>query len=91
MASAAASVDARLGAKSADLADIQGRIALLNQTKTTATKGHTRTVTVGDQGPARVQLGHQREEAETALADLRIEKAKVEGERKAVEADLAHV
>jgi hypothetical protein len=33
----------------------------------------------------------EREAAETALADLRIEKAKVDGERKAVEADLGPV
>ena len=33
----------------------------------------------------------QREAAEIALADLRIEKAKLDGERKAVEADLGPV
>jgi hypothetical protein len=33
----------------------------------------------------------QREAAQNALADLRIEKAKVDGERKAVEADLGPV
>ena len=33
----------------------------------------------------------EREATETALADLRIEKAKVDGERKAVEADLGPV
>ena len=36
-------------------------------------------------------LVHEREAAETALADLGIEKAKVDGERKAVEADLGPV
>jgi hypothetical protein len=46
---------------------------------------------VGDQGPARDKLVHEREAAENALADLRIEKAKVDGERKAVEADLGPV
>jgi hypothetical protein len=47
--------------------------------------------TVGDQGPARAQLVHERETAENAIANLRIEKAKVDGERKAVEADLGPV
>ena len=89
--SKAATVDARLEAKQADLDDIKGRIAQLDQTKTVATKGHTKTTTVGDQGPARTALVHEREQAETALAGLRIEKAKVDGERKAVEADLGPV
>jgi hypothetical protein len=86
-----AAVEARLEAKQADLDDIKGRIAQLDQTKTVATKGHTKTTTVGDQGPARDKLVHEREQAETVLADLRIEKAKVDGERKAVEADLGPV
>ena len=89
VASKVATVDARLDAKQADLDDIKGRIAQLDQTKTIATKGHTRTTTIGDQGPARAALTQERVQAETALADLRIEKAKVDGERKAVEADLA--
>ena len=70
---------------------IKARIAQLDQTKTVATKGHTKTTTVGDQGPTRAALVHEREAAETALADLRIEKAKVDAERKAVEADLGPV
>jgi hypothetical protein len=91
VSSKAATVDARLDAKQAHLDDIKGRIAQLDQTKTVATKGHTKTTTVGDQGPARAALVHEREQAESALADLRIEKAKVDGERKAVEADLGPV
>ena len=51
----------------------------------------TKTTTIGDQGPAREKLVHEREAAENALADLRIEKAKVDGERKAIEADLGPV
>jgi hypothetical protein len=82
---------ARLDTKVADLDDIKARIAQLDQTKTIATKGHTKTTTIGDQGPARAALVHERGEMETALADLRIEKAKVDGERKAVEADLGPV
>ena len=88
---AAAAVAARLDAKQADLDDIKARIAQIDQTRTVATKGHTETTTVGDQGPAREKLVQQRETAETALADLRIEKAKVDRERKAVEADLGPV
>jgi hypothetical protein len=34
---------------------------------------------------------HERESLETAIADLKIETAKVDGERKAVEADLGPV
>jgi len=67
------------------------RIAQLDQTRTVATKGRTKTTTVGDQGPARVALVHERETVETAIASHRIEKAKVEGERKAVEVDLGPV
>jgi hypothetical protein len=80
-----------MDAKQADLEDIKSRIAQFDQTKTIATKGHTKTTTVGDQGPARAALVHEREAAENALADLRIEKVKVDGERKAVEADLGPV
>ncbi len=88
---AAATVDAKIEARAADLDDIKARIAQLDQTRTVATKGHIRTTTIGDQGPARGQLVQQREAAENVLADLRIEKAKVDGERKAVEADLGPV
>jgi hypothetical protein len=91
VANASATVDARLGAARADLDDLKARIVLLDQTRTVATKGHTKTTTVGDQGPARDKLVQQREAAESALANLRIEKAKVDGERKAVEADLGPV
>jgi hypothetical protein len=86
--SKAADIDAHLEAKQADLNDIKARIARLDQTRTVATKGHTKATTVGDQGAARAALVHEREAAETALANLRIEKARVDGERKAVEADL---
>ena len=86
-----AAVDARLEAKQADLDDIKGRIGQLDQTKTVATKGHTKTATVGDQGPARAALVYERTQVETAIADLKVEKAKVDGERKAVEADLGPV
>ena len=89
--SKAAAVDAHLGAQLAELDDIKSRIAQLDQTKMVATRGHTKTTTVGDQGPAREKLVHEREAAENALANLRIEKAKVDGERKAVEADLGPV
>jgi hypothetical protein len=91
VANRAAAVEARLEAKQADLDDIRARIAQLDQTRTVATKGRTKTTTVGDQGPARERLVHEREAAENALVDLRIEKAKVDGDRKAVEADLGPV
>src|SRR6516162_11434747 len=41
--------------------------------------------------PSHDSAVHEREAAETALANLHIEKAKVDGERKAVEADLGPV
>jgi hypothetical protein len=91
VASRAADVEARLDAKQADLDDIKARIAQLDQTRTVATKGRTKTTTVGDQGPARDKLVQHREAAESALTNLRIEKAKVDGERKTVEADLGPV
>jgi hypothetical protein len=92
VASKAADVDARLEAKQADLADIRSRIALLDQTKTTtfAKKG-SKIVTVGDQGPARAKLTGELQAAESAIAGLPIEKARLDGERKAVEADLGPV
>jgi hypothetical protein len=55
VSSKAATVDARLEAKQADLDDIKARVAQLDQTRTVATKGHTKTTTVGDQGQARRQ------------------------------------
>jgi hypothetical protein len=91
VASRAADVEAHLDAKQADLDDIKARIAQLDQTRTVATKGRTKTTTVGDQGPARDKLVQHREAAESALTNLRIEKAKVDGERKAVEADFGPV
>jgi hypothetical protein len=91
VANRVAAVEARLGAAQADLDDIRARIAQLDQTRTVATKGRTKTTTVGDQGPARDKLVHEREAAEDALVNPRIEKAKVDGERKAVEADLGPV
>jgi hypothetical protein len=95
VANRAADVDARLEAKQSDLDDIKARIAQLDQTRTVTTtavtKGHAKTTKVGDQGPARASLVRERETAETTIAALRVEKAKVEGERKAVEADLGPV
>jgi len=91
VANKAADVESRLEAKQADLDDIKARIAQLDQTRTVATKRHTRTTTIGNQGPARAALVREREAAENVIAGLRIEKAKVEGERKAVEADLGPV
>jgi len=95
VANKAADVDARLEAKQSDLEDIKARIAQLDQTKTVTTtavtKGHAKITKVGDQGPARDKLVHEREAAETVIAGLRIQKAKVDGERKAVEADLGPV
>jgi hypothetical protein len=86
-----ADVEARLDAKQADLDDIKARIAQLDQTRTVAIKGRTKTTTVGDQGPARDKLVQDRVAAESALTSLRIEKAAVDGERKTVEADLGPV
>jgi hypothetical protein len=63
VANRAAAVDARLEAKQADLDDIKARLAQVDQTRTVATKGHTKTTTVGDQGPARAALVHEREAA----------------------------
>jgi hypothetical protein len=91
VASRAADVEARLDVKQADLDDIKARIAQLDQTRTIAIKARTKTTTVGDQGPARDKLVQDRVAAESAVANLRIEKAAVDGERKAVEADLGPV
>jgi len=88
VSSKAAAVGARLDAKAADLDDIKARIAQLDQTRTVATKGRTKTTTVGDQGPARARLEELRADALARISDLKIEAAKVDGERKAVEADL---
>jgi hypothetical protein len=91
VASKAAAVDARLEAKRVDLDDIKARIVLLDATKTVASKGRSKITTIGDQGPARAKLTGELQLAETALANLRIEKARVDGERMAVEAELGPV
>ena len=91
VSSKAAAVGARLDAKAADLDDIKARIAQLDQTRTVATKGRTKPTTVGDQGPARARLEEPRADALAGISDLKIEVAKVDGERKAVEADLGPV
>jgi hypothetical protein len=64
VAGRAADVDARLDAKQSDLDDVRARIVLLDQTRTVATKGHTKTTTIGDLGPARDKLVHERQAAE---------------------------
>ena len=58
MANKAANIDARLEAKQAHLNDLKARISQLDQTQTVATKGHTKTNTVCDRGPAREKLIH---------------------------------
>jgi hypothetical protein len=56
VANKAANIDARLEAKQAHLNDLKARISQLDQTQTVATKGHTKTNTVCDRGPAREKL-----------------------------------
>jgi hypothetical protein len=91
VANASATIDARLDAKQADLDGIKARIAQLDQIKTVTTKGHQKTAAVGVQGPAPDKSYSSARRLRLALADLRNEKAKVNGERKAVEADLGSV
>jgi len=90
VANASATIDAHLDAKRADLDGIKARIAQLDQING-YNQGHQKTAAVGDQSPARDKLVQRARRLRLALADLRNEKARVNGERKAVEADLGAV
>ena len=76
------------------MADLDRRIHQIDAAIETATqRGRTNAAMqlAADQRPSRAELATHRDQASKALADFKIEKAKVDGDRKVAEADLGPV
>src|SRR5215468_10341559 len=94
LAGRAADVDARLSVQAGVLADIDRRIAQIDSAVEKATdRGRTAVAMklADEQRKARADLAGQRIREAKTLADLKVEKANVDGERRIVEADLGPV
>src|SRR5215468_4660665 len=94
LAGRAADVDARLSVQAGVLADIDRRIAQIDSAVEKATdRGRTAVAMklADEQRKARGDLVGQRIREAKTLADLKVEKANVDGERRIVEADLGPV
>jgi len=89
-----ADIDARMGVQASIVADLDRRIAQVNQAvEKSIARGNSRAAMalVEQQKSNRADLTAAHFKETKALADLQVEKAKVDGERKAVEADLGPV
>jgi hypothetical protein len=94
VAGRAADVEARISVQADLVADLDRRIGQIDGAveKSTA-KGRTNAAMqlAADQRRNRAELAIQRDQANKVLAELKIEKAKIEGERKVAEADLGPI
>ena len=89
-----ADIDARLAVQASTLSDLDRRIAQIDAAVEKATsKGRTGAAMAlaGDQRRTRTELVAQRTVEAKALASLQVERAKADGERRLVEADLGSV
>jgi hypothetical protein len=94
MAGVAAEIDANVAVHTGVVADLDHRIAQIDRAVDTATtKGRTKSAMelAGDQRKARAELVAQRTAEAKTLAGLQIERAKADGARRKVEADLGPV
>jgi hypothetical protein len=93
-AARATDIEARISVQTAVVADLDRRIGQIDGAveKSTA-KGRTSAAMqlAADQKRNRAELAAQRDQANRTLADLKIEKAKTDGDRKVAEADLGPV
>jgi hypothetical protein len=94
VAGRSADIEGRISVQADLVADLDRRIGQIDGAveKSTA-KGRTNAAMqlAADQRRNRAELAAQRDRANKALADLKIEKAKIEGDRKVAEADLGPV
>jgi hypothetical protein len=90
----AADIEGRISMQAGMVADLDRRIRQIDGAveKSTA-KGHTNAAMqlAADQRRNRAEHASQRDQANKALAELKIEKAKVDGDKKVAEADLGPV
>jgi hypothetical protein len=94
VASRAADIEGRISIQAGIVADLDRRIHQIDAAIETATqRGRTNAATqlAADQRRNRAELATQRDQVNKALADIKIEKAKVDGGRKVAEADLGPV
>src|SRR5215468_7637363 len=94
LAGRAADVDARLSVQAGVLADIDRRIAQIDSAVEKATdRGRTAVAMklADEQRKARADLAGQRIKEAKALADLKVEKAGIDGQRRVAEVDLGPV
>jgi hypothetical protein len=94
VAGRAADIDARISVQADEVADLDRRIAQIDAAvdKTTS-RGRTSAAMqlAADQRRNRGDLAAQRDQANRRLADLRADKARVDGDRKVADADLGPV
>jgi hypothetical protein len=94
VASKAADVDAQITLQASVLADLDRRVAQVDAAvEKTADRGRGRSAMAlaDEQHKNRADLVASRTKEATALASLKVEKAAIDGQRKAVEADLGPV
>jgi hypothetical protein len=94
VAGRSADIEGRISVQADLVADLDRRIGQIDGAveKSTA-KGRTNTAMqlAADQRRNRAELGTQRDQTNKVLAELKVEKAKVDGDRKVAEADLGPV
>jgi hypothetical protein len=94
MAGVAAEIDANVSVHAGTVADLDRRIQQIDRAVDTATtKGRTKSAMelAGDQRKARAELVSQRTTEAKTIASLQVERAKADGARRKVEADLGPV
>jgi len=94
VAGRSADVDGRIAIQSGLVADLDRRIRQIDAAIETATqRGRTNAAMqlAADQRRNRAELTAQRDLANKALAELKIEKAKIDGDKKVAEADLGPI
>jgi hypothetical protein len=87
----AADIEARISVQADQVADLDRRIAQIDAAVDKATAKRRTGAAMqlaADQRRDRAELAAQRDQANKALADLKIEKARIEGQRKVADADL---
>ena len=88
-----ADIQARASVKAAVVADYDRRIGLDGAVEKSTAKGRTNAAIqlAADQHRNRAELAAQRDQANKTLADLKIEKAKIDGDKQVADADLGPI
>jgi hypothetical protein len=94
VAGRAADIEGRISVQADLVADLDRRISQIDgavEKSTAKGRANAAMQLAADQRRNRAELATQRDQANTVLAELKIEKAKVDGDRKVAEADLGPV